>query len=34
MPELIKTNLQALTLVLPTRENPVQDPLAVLHLAN
>ena len=26
--------LQALTLVGPTRENPVPDPLAVLHLDN
>ena len=29
-----KTDLQALTLVGPTRENPVPDPLAVLHLHN
>ena len=26
-----KTNLQALTLVGPTRKNPIPDPLVVLH---
>ena len=31
---LIKTDLQALTLVGPTMDSPVLDPLAVLHLAN
>ena len=29
-----KTDLRALTLVGPTRENQVQDPLAVLNLDN
>ena len=29
-----KTDLQALTLVGPTRQDPVLDPLPVLHLAN
>ena len=29
-----RKDLQALTLVGPTRENPVLDPLAVLHLDN
>ena len=29
-----KTDLRALTLAGPTRKNPVQDPLAVLHLDN
>ena len=29
-----RKDLQALTLVGPTRNNPVLDPLAVLHLDN
>ena len=29
---VIKTDLQALTLVGPTKQEPVLDPLAVLHL--
>ena len=31
---MIRKDLQALTLVGPTRENPVLDPLAVQHLDN
>ena len=31
---LLATDLRTLTLVGPTRDNPVLDPLAVLHLDN
>ena len=33
-PSLNRKDLRALTLVGPTRDNPVLDPLAVLHLYN
>ena len=33
-PSVIRKDLQALTLVRPTRDNSVLDPLAVLHIDN
>ena len=33
-PSLNRKDLQALTLVRPTRDNPVLDPIAVIHLNN